>query len=360
MKDRFQIALVGCGSISKTHAKAIAALSDSVELAFCVDLVEERAASLAEVFQSRVAAWSEVLASDEVDAVIVATSSGGHGELTMDALRAGKHVLVEKPMEVTSEVCRAMNAVQQETGNVLSVVSQHRFDPASQHLYSLVDEGDLGQLFSVEARVPWYRTQAYYDEADWRGTQDFDGGCLRNQGIHTLDLMLWIAGPVKRLWSVGRQVAHQRIDVFDHLTATLEFENGIMGSLTGSTCCYPGFPARLECFGLEGSVILEGDEIHTIALRDKELIRGKALRGAWDVAQGGTSGATQSVGEQTVGHGDDWIWGNAHCAQIEDFVKACQQGTAPGVTGHDGEYAIRVIEAIHESASSGNVVEVKK
>jgi predicted dehydrogenase len=345
----FQFALLGCGTIAPTHAKAIASLSPRAELAACADLLPERAEAFAVEHHTQAAAWTSILADASIDAVILCTPSGLHAQAAVEALHAGKHVLIEKPMDIHATACDRILDAQAASGRQVGIISQHRFDPASQRVRQLIETGAFGTLFGVEARIPWYRTQEYYDSGDWRGTVALDGGgALMNQGIHTLDLMLWLAGPVRRAWALARTVAHQHLEVEDHLSACLEFENGAIGSLLASTSAYPGFPVRIELYGTQGSAILEGDEIHTIAIQDRPVERGAALPGAVDVASGGTRGATQSSSNQPLGQ--HWVWGDAHRAQIEDFIVACQNNRPPRVDGHAGKRAVSLIESIYASA----------
>ncbi len=304
-------AILGCGAIAATHAKAMAALPGHARLVACCDTIPERAAKLAAEFGCRAADWKSILAGPEVEAVSICTPSGMHAAQAAEAMRAGKHALVEKPMDITVEACDAALAAERETGRRLGVISQHRFDPASIAVRRLLDEGALGRLFGVEARVPWFRTQGYYDSGDWRGTWAMDGGgCLMNQGVHTLDLMLWMAGPARRVWARAATAAHERIEVEDHLCATVEFASGAIGNLLASTSCYPGYPARLEMHGTQGSAILEGDALQTLAIQGREVAYGAAHADAVHVATGGTREANTRSAEESLGNA--WVWGDAH------------------------------------------------
>jgi len=345
----FRFALLGCGTIAPTHAKAIASLAPEAELAACADLLPERAAAFAAEHHTTSRPWADILADPSIDAITLCTPSGLHAQAAVEALLARKHVLIEKPMDISSAACGRILAAQAASGRQVGIISQHRFDPASRRVRRLLDEGALGTLFGVEARIPWYRTQEYYDSGDWRGTYALDGGgALMNQGIHTLDLILWLAGPVRRAWALTRTAAHRGIEVEDHLTATLEFENGAIGGLLASTSAYPGFPVRIELYGTGGTAILEGDEIHTIALHGQPPEHGHALPGAVDVASGGTRGATQGSSGQQLGR--QWVWGDAHRAQIADFVTACRENRPPLVDAQAGCAAVALIESIYSSA----------
>lgn len=351
-----RFALIGCGAIAPTQAQALKEIPRLARLTKCVDLVDERARAFAEKFGLVVATWAEVLADPEIDVVTLCTPSGHHGELAAAALLAGKHVVLEKPMEVSVAACDSLLAARRATGRHLAVISQHRFDPASQTLRQLMDARALGRLVAVDVAIPWYRTQEYYDSGDWRGTWALDGGgCLMNQGVHTVDLMLWLCGPVKEVYARIATAAHERIEVEDLACATLTFANGALGTLLASTAMYPGFPARLGLFGTEGSALLQGDELHTIAIRGSETFTGKtASAHALQVATGGTRSAVHhaSAGLSTT-EPQAWKWGDAHRAQLVDFVNAVRQNRPPLVDGSAGRAAVELIHAVYASARTG-------
>lgn len=349
-------ALVGCGSIAPTHARALAALPEA-HLVACADTVPERAQAFAAEFGLRALSWPEVLSNPDVDAVTVCVPSGLHAELGAQALQAGKHVIVEKPMDVSLTACDALIAAGQRSGRRLAVISQHRFDPASLLVRQALDDGLLGQLVLVDARIPWYRTQEYYDSGDWRGTWAMDGGgCLMNQGVHTVDLMRWLAGPIESITAQARTAAHIGIEVEDALAATLTFSNGAIGTLMASTAAYPGFPARLALHGTHGSAIIEGDALHTLAIQGQETIAGEAaVAHAVQVATGGTRAATQAT-SASQNQKDDWAWGDAHRAQFANFIRCCRTGDTPLVDGSEGRHAVEVVLAAYRSARTGETV----
>ncbi len=366
-------ALVGCGSIAPTQAKALAALPAQVRLAYCCDVDERRASAFAEQFGLKVASWAEVLANPEIEAITICTPSGLHSSLAAEAFAAGKHVVVEKPMDVSLAACDALLEAQRQAPSprALAVISQHRFDPASQLVQQTVQRGELGRLVLAEVQIPWFRTQEYYDSGDWRGTWALDGGgCLMNQGIHTVDLMLWLCGPVKTVYAQTRTAAHERIEVEDVVCATLTFANGAIGTLMASTSCYPGFLVRLGLYGTEGSAILEGDELHTLAIKGRDIVTGaRGSSHALQVATGGTRSATANAANAAgagnpggapacCGQGESWAWGDAHRAQFADFVDAVRTGRPPLVDGKAGRAAVELIMAVYESSRTGRVVEL--
>jgi len=351
-----RFALVGCGAIAPTQTLALQEIPELARLTHCVDLDAGRAAAFAEKFKLKVATLEEVLADPAIDVVTLCTPSGHHGELAARMLRAGKHVVVEKPLEVSVAACDALLAVQRESRHRLAVISQHRFDPASQAVRRLLDERTLGRIIATDVRVPWYRTQEYYDSGDWRGTFALDGGgCLMNQGVHTVDLMLWLCGPVSEVFARTATAAHERIEVEDLVCATITFESGALGTLFASTAAYPGFPASLAVHGTEGSAVLEGDELKTLAIKGRETVTGAAASThAIQVATGGTRSAVKNADESEASPTSSaWKWGDAHRAQFADFVTSIRENRPPLVGGVEARAAVAFIHAVYESSRTG-------
>jgi UDP-N-acetyl-2-amino-2-deoxyglucuronate dehydrogenase len=356
MSRRLRFAVVGCGVIAPTHVRALLELADRAEVVACSDVIPERAQALAAEFGLTATPYEDVLADPTIDVVSVCTPSGLHAKVGVPALLAGKHVIVEKPMDVTVEACDGLLAAQRTSGTALAVVSQHRFDAASQKVKQAIDDGALGRLVLAECQVAWFRTQEYYDSGDWRGTLELDGGgCLINQGIHTLDLLRWTCGPVSTVYAQARTAAHERIEVEDVLCATVVFANGALGTVTASTAAYPGFPARLAVHGMTGGAVIEGDRLATLATVGYEAIGGEPANAhARQVASGGTRAATAAVEASPPDPGG--AWGDAHRAQLLDLIDAVAEGRRPLVDGTGGREAVELADAIYRSARSGDVV----
>lgn len=353
-----RFAIVGCGSIAPTHADALASLApDEAILTACCDSVPERAQAFAEKYRIHAVPYDETLRDPDIDAVSVCAPSGLHAELGVPALKSGKHVIVEKPMDVSLDACDRLMAAQRESGRTFAVISQHRFDPASLGVKGLMDRGEFGPLVLADARVPWYRTQDYYDSGDWRGTYALDGGgCLMNQGVHTVDLLRWLCGPVATVYARAATLAHERIEVEDVVSATLTFASGAVGTLMASTAAYPGFAARLALHGTRGSAVIEGDRLHTLAIQGRDVESGQqATDHALQVAQGGTRAATEAVGSGQAS-GPTSAWGDAHRAELQDFIQCCRTGATPLVNGREGRNAVELVLAVYESARTGEVV----
>lgn len=352
--------LLGCGTIAPTHADALRQI-EGVRLEAVADVVAERAEALAHKFSApRVhRGIDELIADRDLDVIAICTPSGCHGEPAVRALRAGKHVIVEKPMEVTLEACDRMIEAERSSGRVLSVICQHRFDGASMLAKQIVSAGELGRLILADAEVKWWRTQAYYDSGDWRGTWALDGGgALMNQGIHTVDLLQWLAGGVRSVYARTATAAHERIEVEDIAVLSLRFANGALGSLTATTAAYDGYPVRLCLCGVEGTIQLEGDHVRNVLLRGgKTYDHRHAAAHAIVVAKGGTASVNDPPrvsGERVPGD----AWGDAHRAQILDVVRAIRGGGRPLIDGAEGRRAVAIIRAAYESARADRPVDV--
>lgn len=354
-----RFALVGCGVIAPTHVRALQQLSCQVELVACSDVVPERAEDLAAEFGLKAMSFEDILADPTIDAITICTPSGRHAEVGVPALLAGKHVIIEKPMEVTLEACDRLLAAQRTSGTTLAVVSQHRFDRASQLVHEAVSAGRLGDLVLAECRVPWFRSQEYYDSGDWRGTWELDGGgALINQGIHTVDLLRWMCGPVVSVYAQTRTATHERIEVEDVVCATVAFANGAVGTLMASTSAYPGFPASLSLHGSAGGAVIQGDRLSTLALIGGPTVGGEPTTAhAQQVAAGGTRAATRFVTESSETPTDPAdVWGEAHRLQLLDFADAVTAGRPPLVDGVAGRQCVELVLSVYESARTGDVV----
>jgi predicted dehydrogenase len=330
--------IVGAGVISSTHADAIASLPDASLIAV-TDVEPGRAKSLA----ARHDCVAEpdldaLLARDDVDVVSICIPSGLHAEVGIRAAAAGKHLVVEKPIDVSLEAADRLISAARAAGVVMTVISQHRFDKGPIELRRLLDDGQLGRLVLGEASTKWYRSQGYYDSAPWRGTWALDGGSLMNQGIHYLDLLLWSMGPVAEVTALFSTQTHQ-IEVEDAALAVLRFSSGAVGTIVASTAVYPGFAQRLEISGTAGTVVIEDGEIMR-----RELSADSAETGQRGIAT--APGSAPSAAAATPAG----LKIASHAAQISDLLDAIDEGRAPSVTGEDGRAAVELVCAVYESA----------
>ena len=350
--DTINSAIVGCGVIGPTHANALQSLhSEGARLVAFADEVPSKAEALAAKYGAEAKSFDDVLADPGIDAVHICVPSGLHAALGVRALEAGKHVVVEKPMDITLAACDELLAAQRESGKRLAVISQHRFDKASVDVKAALDAGLLGRMVYAESQVPWYRSQEYYDSGDWRGTWALDGGgAAMNQGVHNADLIRWLCGPVETVYAQARTLAHERIETEDVLAATLTFASGAVGSFAASTALYPGFAVKVGIYGTEGSAIIEGDMLHTLTTKSGVSGGGEPMPDhALQMAGGGTKAAASDPAA---------IWGGAHEAQIADFLQCCRTGTTPVVDGIEGRKAVELVLAIYESARTSQVVQL--
>ena len=343
-----RIGIVGCGAIHGTHIAAIEGIDGACVSGFYDILPERSLAASAETGKPAFDSLENLLSAS--DGVAVCVPSGTHAEIGIAAARAGKHVLVEKPIEVTLNKAQTLVQECRSAGVRLGVISQHRFASEIRRLKDTVDEGGLGPLIEGDASIKWYRTQAYYDSGDWRGTWALDGGgCLMNQGIHYIDMIQWVMGGVASVQAQVRTAAH-RIEVEDVATALVEYRCGAIGVIQGSTSFYPGFAERLEVHGRYGSVLIEGDRIRTWEI-DPSRGEDGSLYGRGVVAQPTPNlrlAAIEPETEDSPTPQERWI--AQHRLQIEDFVRSVADNRDPFITGEIALEPLKVILAIYESA----------
>ncbi|HEY7273270.1 MAG TPA: Gfo/Idh/MocA family oxidoreductase, partial [Actinoplanes sp.] len=268
MSTERNIAVVGAGVIGKQHGLVVNQLADRLRLTAVVDIVGERAQQLAaERGGKPFTSLADALSSVDVDIVAVCTPTGRHGEVAIEALAAGKHVIVEKPAEITVARTDEIIEAQRKAGTVVTVISQHRFDPSTEKTLAAIERGELGRLTSGIASIDWWRGQSYYDSGDWRGTWELDGGgALMNQGVHTVDLLVATMGRPVEVFAYTGTLAHERIEVEDVAVGVVRFENGALGVLHATTAAYPGLSARLQVHGDRGSVVIDNDRLTFVHL----------------------------------------------------------------------------------------------
>lgn len=355
-----RFAVVGAGVIGQHHAKVISELEEA-ELTVAVDAVEETAEKLAATYGADpVVRLEDALARDDVDAVAICTPSGIHAEQGAVALEAGKHVIVEKPVDVSLEAALRLADAETRSPGLATVISQHRFDPSSVAVHEAVEAGRLGVVTSGVASVSWWRGQAYYDSGGWRGTWRLDGGgSLMNQSIHTLDLLVWVLGRPVEVSAYTACLAHHDIEVEDTTVATVRFESGALGVVHATTAAYPGLTARLQVHGSMGSAVIDDDELTYFHAQSLAPGSEAPAYGA------GTSGNQASLllpdpaGETTPTAGSDpGALSVAHCRQYTDFIDAIRSGRAPKVTVGDACATLGVVLAIYRSAAEGRPVQV--
>jgi UDP-N-acetyl-2-amino-2-deoxyglucuronate dehydrogenase len=335
-----RFAIVGTGNIAGFHAEAIAQVPAARLVAA---FSRNNPAPFAEKHAcAAVTSLDELLARSDVDAVCITTPSGAHGDSAIAALRAGKHVLCEKPLEINPQRIDEMLHVAKESGRILAAVFQSRFGQGAQTLKRAIEAGRFGRLSLCSAYIKWWRTQEYYDSGAWRGTWELDGGgALMNQGIHAIDLLQWLVGLPETVKAFTSTVAHERIAVEDTAVAALHFPHGALGVIEGATSVFPGWTKRIEISGDRGSAILEDDAIKFWQF-DREEPEDAGIRTGHQAANIG-GGVANPMAISTEGHR----------RQIEDLCAAIQENRPPAIAGADARHAVALICAIYESARTG-------
>jgi UDP-N-acetyl-2-amino-2-deoxyglucuronate dehydrogenase len=345
MTRKLRFGIIGCGVIGRIHAEAISSLPDA-QLVAVADVIPKQAQELAEKFHVRpYEDFQDMLAHEELDVVDICTPSGQHGEHACQVMRSGRHVIVEKPMEISRAAIDEMLRVQQETGMKLAVISQHRFDPVTRQVHDLVEEQAFGRLVLGNAIIPWWRAQKYYDSGAWRGTWKLDGGgVLMNQSIHSIDLLQWLMGPVRSVFAYTDTLVH-RMETEDVGVAVLRFANGALGTIAATTGAYPGTGARIEIYGDKGSAVIEDDRLSYLHLArddDEEVGPYGAAREqrVHSAASEGTS-AAQDPAALAI---------RSHALQIEDMIRAIREDGTPLLEGYAAKHPVEIILAVYESA----------
>jgi predicted dehydrogenase len=339
-----RFAIVGAGVIGNLHANLLDDL-DGSSAAVVVDVEADRARTLADRHGTDATdRLDEALGRSDVDAVSVCVPSGLHADIAVAALDAGKHVIVEKPLDVDLAACDRVLAAERRSGLVVTTISQRRFQPAFAFLHEQVASGRLGQVTTGSAESPFWRAQSYYDSGGWRGTWRLDGGgALMNQGVHSVDLLLWLVGEPVEVVARAATLAHERVEVEDTLSATVTFASGALGTVTATTAGYPGRTVRIAVAGTDGSAAVADERLEYVHTRDREPAGGDTgPDNQLDLLGSEPGGAPPMVDPMAI-----------HSAQYADFIDAVNDGRPPAVTTADGRRAVALVTSIYESARQG-------
>jgi predicted dehydrogenase len=342
--------LIGCGMIAEFHTRAINEIPDcSVVAAYSrTSTNAEKIAGMAghgcKIYDDLAA----MLSHPGLDVVCVCTPSGAHRDPAIKSARAGKHVVVEKPLEITMARCDAMIEACDAAGVRLCTIFPSRFTPANIRLKEAITGGRFGRLTLGDTYVKWWRTQEYYDSGGWRGTRNLDGGgALMNQAIHNVDLLYWLMGDVDQVVAQVATLAHHRIEVEDTAVASLRFKSGALGAIEAATSAYPGLLKRTEIHGDRGSARVEQDDITLWDFQEK-VPSDNAIFAAMAGQTGFKAGASDPRGITHLGHRD----------QLIDFVEAIDRGREPLVDGKEGRKSVEIIRAIYRAAEIGQAVKL--
>jgi UDP-N-acetyl-2-amino-2-deoxyglucuronate dehydrogenase len=339
-----RFAIIGAGMISQLHAKVISEMNDAELVSVCSrDL--KRAGSITDSFGGEPDTdFDQLLRRDDIDAVSICTASGDHATFGIPAAHAGKHILVEKPIEISLEKADALIKACEENSVKLGVIFQLRFLDACQEVKHAIESGVLGNPVMADCYMKFYRPQEYYSDSRWKGTQALDGGgALINQGIHGLDLLLHLAGDVASVKAYLDVRAHDNIEVEDTCVAAVKYVNGALGVIQATTSVHPDFQQRIEIHGSEGTIILDGTEDVWIKHWETFKDGAREIEERAPVEHSGAAAVLEEGGE-------------AHLRQIQDFVDAIAEDREPAVNGAEGRRSLEVVRAIYRSAEEGSEI----
>ncbi len=327
------IGIVGCGNISDTHADAISAL-DSCDLVAACTRNPERLELFCDKYSiAPYQSYDEFLSDPSLDIVSICTPSGTHLDYGKKAAEAGKHVIVEKPIEVTLK--RGVKLVEACRKNKikLAVIYQNRFIDSAVKMKKILDEGGIGEIFMASAAVKWFRDQKYYSQSGWRGTFSLDGGgAVINQSIHTIDLLQWMLGDMESIYAYTVNSTHDSIEAEDNAVAAMQFKNGPIGVFQASTSIVPSQERRIEINGVSGTLVLEGNALSQNT-GQKRIENTKA--------QSKSAGASDPL--EGLSYKD-------HLKQYEQIINAITTDGTPVVSGEESLKSLAVVEAIYQSA----------
>jgi UDP-N-acetyl-2-amino-2-deoxyglucuronate dehydrogenase len=338
MSETVGFAILGTGMVAEFHRQAIAANADlGTRLVAVVHHDPARFAEIGARFGVPCLSQAQMLADPDVDVVCICTPSGQHAAQAVAAARAGKHVLVEKPMALSLADADGMMVACERAGVKLGVVLQRRAEPLFQDIHRAIQAGDLGELTLGVVTIPYHRPQAYYGQADWRGTWALDGGgVLMNQGIHLVDLLVWYMGDPVDVQATA-DTLHWAIEVEDTLAAALRFASGAVATITATTTAAPGFPHRVEIYGTTGGIQVEGESV-----------------GRWELVDPTTAAVAPPPPQALAGAGAGGdprdIAPTGHIAILRDFVRALHEDREPMVPDREGRRSLATVLAIYRAA----------
>jgi predicted dehydrogenase len=342
--------IVGLGNISDFHAQAAKALRGG-RLHSCFSRTQKKADAFGRKHGAAgYSDWKAFLADPGLDVVTICTPSGAHLEPALAAARAKKHVVVEKPLEITPARCRRIIQACRKHRVKLVTIFPSRFKDVNLTMKGAIDSRRLGKLVNGSAYVKWYRDQKYYDSGAWRGTWALDGGgCLMNQSIHNVDLLLWLLGDVVEVMAYADRPTRKRIEVETNLVAALKFANGALGTIEASTEIFPGYPKEIEISGTRGTIASVEEDLINWDF-EKPLPRDKAIMKKFAVKTGSSGGASDPLA----------ISFDGHRRQLQELVDVLRR-KKPRLTcdGEEGIRSVKLIDAVYQSVRTGKAVRVR-
>ncbi|MFC1782443.1 Gfo/Idh/MocA family protein [Planctomycetota bacterium] len=345
---KWNFGIVGAGLIADFHARAIRDLSNARLIGVC-DKKSERAGALADKYSCKAFGdCQELLGAAEIDIVTIATPSGAHLEPTVGAARAKKHVICEKPLEITLERIDAMIEVHEKAGTMLGGIFQNRFNEAMTPLREAIKGGRFGVITYAGVYVPWWREDEYYQDS-WHGTWNLDGGgALMNQSIHMIDMLCELMGLVESVQAFVGTLGHRQIEAEDTGVSVVRFAGGALGIIYGSTASYPGQFKRFEISGTQGTVVYLEDSFTVWQFREErpedEEIRQK---------YGQVKGLGGVADPAAITHEN-------HTRNFQAFLNALEHGREFTISGAEARKSVALIRAIYQSAQEKQLVELGK
>jgi predicted dehydrogenase len=341
--------IIGLGNIAKVHIEAINSLDDCQFVAGC-DLVPGKAKEFCSNYPNTTGYddIDEFLKNEKLDIVTITTPSGVHLDPALKVIEAKINVIIEKPLEITSERCNLIIEKSKENGVIAAGIFQSRFYEAPKLVKKAIEDGKFGVLSICDAQVKWFRSQEYYDSAGWRGTWALDGGgALMNQSIHAIDLLLWLCGPVDEVTAYTALRSHTDIEVEDTATAILKFKNGALGVIEGTTSSYPGFLKKIDICGSKGSASIEEENLVKYQFIDETEEDKKDFE------------RLSSVGTCEGGASDpSHISYKSHAMVFEDVVSAIDENREPLINATEAKKPVELIEAIYLSAKEHRTIKL--
>ena len=342
MSKKVGYAVVGLG-VGVYHVEAAANSARANLIAVC-DLIQEKMDKIVEKYPGTLTYldFDEMLKNPDIDVVSICVPSGMHADLAVRALEAGKHVLVEKPIDITVEAAMRIEEARVRTGMKAGVIHQNRNNADMAPIMDAVRSGRIGDIFYGDFEVKWFRTQEYYDNGGWRGTWEMDGGgSLMNQAVHTVDLMQWIMGDVKSVTS-KMNIYNHKISTEDFTASLVEFKSGAVATFVSTTCAYPGLNTGIKVYGTKGSIEANGDRLELWkiegAAEDEEARMLKTYCG----------NSAAAALDPTLCTG--------HASMVEDMIAAVLDDRDPQILPLEAIKSVRIVNAVYESARTGKPV----
>ena len=343
--------VVGLG-MGTNHCRSVTRVEGAKLVAVC-DLDEERLGPTAEEYGCKAyTSYEEMLQDDEVQVVNICVESGKHAELGIQAADAGKHMIVEKPADITPERVDQLIGAVKDAGVKVGCIFQARLEPLNRRIKDAVDSGKLGKLIGVHGHLPWYRADSYYQGAhgSWKGTWDLDGGgSLMNQGVHTVDLIQWLAGGVESVMGMFGVFGHD-IEAEDQTVALFKFKNGAIGTVYTTTCCYPGLPQLVTIYGENGSIMKDASKLISWKIQgENEAAEEAEMLGFY---------GDQEDKQKNISADPLAVSSDGHTLIIEDLVGAINEEREPMIGLESARHAVEIITAVFESGRTGREVKV--